>query len=360
MDKAKFNWLRAIRTPKIGPIRFWEMLDKNPNFIEYLENYPLIKNLCSSDTIEKEIKEHQSNGYSLIAAYEKDFPAQLKFLPDCPPVLSYKGDLSLAQRPCIAIVGGRNASYHGKKYAENMAFELAERGFTIVSGLARGIDGAAHKGALNSSQGYTIAVMAGGVNHIYPPEHKDIYHQIAERGLVLSECPFNVTPDARHFPRRNRLISGLSVGVLVIEASLKSGSLITVNFALEQGKTIFSVPGFPYDPRSHGCNSLIKNGAVLIESINDIIENLDDQTLSLLKPQLKEETLDLNTLGVSTDLEESIDQKILNQLSANPIDMDDIIRMFDNQSLVLATISKLELDGKLIRLGNSIILNTQS
>ena len=212
-----------------------------------------------------------SRGARLVVLGDGDYPPQLAAIEDAPAVLAVIGDAALPSRPCIAVVGSRNASLNGRALARDLARALGAAGFVVVSGLARGVDAEAHRGALASG---TVAVLAGGVDVCYPRENADLYASVAERGALLSEAPPGMAPQARHFPRRNRLISGLSRGVLVVEANLRSGSLITARTAAEQGREVFAVPGSPLDPRARGCNDLIRQGATLTESAADVLAAL--------------------------------------------------------------------------------------
>jgi DNA processing protein len=275
MNEDRIAWLRLIRSDKIGPITFWQLIHKYGTAEKALEalsqlskqgNHPY--RLGTQAAAEQEFKNHKKNGFTLLPAFEATFPQMLRSLPDCPPFISVYGNVEILNQPTLGIVGARNASLNGRQFAERLAVDLGKAGWKIASGLAQGIDRHAHQGALSSG---TIAVIAGGVDYIYPPEHKDLYHAIAKTGAVISEMPLSLFPNASHFPRRNRLISGLSQGVIIVEAALKSGSLITARTTLEQGRELFAVPGSPLDPRCRGTNNLIRQGAGLVESAQDIL-----------------------------------------------------------------------------------------
>jgi DNA processing protein len=294
-------------------------------------------------------------GAHLIAWCEPGYPPLLRAVEDAPPMISVLGSPHLLQKPMIALVGARNASLAGRKRAHRLAGELALGGYVVVSGLARGIDGAAHEGALS---GGTVAVLAGGVDHIYPPEHGDLYRRIAEAGAVLSEQAPGTVPQASFFPRRNRIISGMSLGVLVVEAGLKSGSLITARQALEQGREIFAVPGAPEDPRAAGPNSLIRQGAVLVERAGDVINALENLLRRPLgepeKPAFPEAPP-----GQPTQAELDLARNgILSALSPVPVAVDEILRQCELSSAVVATVLlELELAGRLERHpGNRVAL----
>jgi DNA processing protein len=213
-------------------------------------------------------------GARLVCWGEPGYPSALAAIEDAPPVLTVLGQAEILQRPMIAMVGARNASANGRRLARDLAAELGQGGLVVVSGLARGIDAAAHLGALETG---SIAVVAGGVDVVYPAENRGLYEALARRGAVVAELPLGTEPQARHFPRRNRIISGMALGVVVVEAAARSGSLITARFALEQGREVFAVPGSPLDPRSRGCNDLLRQGATLTESAADVLTPLGPQ-----------------------------------------------------------------------------------
>lgn len=279
-DTERANWLRLARTRNIGPVTFAQLLQRFGSATAALEELPRItsrsgrKSALSPapmDEIQREIDETRAYGARFIASCEPDYPKLLKALNPPPPVLAALGRLDLANRPTVAIVGARNASAAGRKIARDMSAELGEAGLSIVSGLARGIDGEAHAAALKTG---TIAVLGGAVDHIYPPQHKDLYAEIAAKGLILSENAFGYRATARDFPRRNRLVTGLSQGVIVVEAAQRSGSLISARTAGEQGREVMAVPGSPLDPRAAGTNHLIREGALLVRSAEDVLEAL--------------------------------------------------------------------------------------
>jgi DNA processing protein len=270
----RVNWLRLARTDGLGAVGFARLIERYTDAETALEALPARcrkagkpLDIPSREAVEAEIDAVERTGARLMTALDPDFPALLAAIPAPPPALVVKGDTRLFERPACAMVGARNASAAGLRLARELAHALGGEDIVVVSGLARGIDGAAHAGALETG---TIAVVAGGIDHIYPPEHADLHHAIAETGLLVSERPLGRVPTARDFPRRNRLISGLSLGTLVVEAALRSGSLITARFAAEQGREVMAVPGSPIDPRARGSNQLLRDGAHLIESAEDI------------------------------------------------------------------------------------------
>jgi DNA processing protein len=260
----------------------------------------------------------------------------------------------LLSRPTIAIVGARNVSSNGRRFAEDIAAELGEAGYIVVSGLARGIDAAAHRGELATG---TVAAVAGGIDVVYPPEHEELQNRIAEEGVLVSEQPVGTRPTARHLPARNRLISGLAHGVLVVEAAQKSGSLITARLALEQGREVFAVPGSPRDPRCRGTNDLIRQGAVLTETAADIVDALEHQ---MLKPQTAEPPI-RNTQPVeiiSETTPESGHDRIVELLGATPTGVDELVRECHmSAAAVQSALLELELAGRIERHpGNRISL----
>ena len=274
------DWLRLIRSENVGPVTFRALLRRYGSAAAALEALPELARrggrrkpirICPKATAERELARLAELDAAALGVGCEGYPPALAALDDAPPLLFVRGHAALFGKPAVAIVGARNASANGRRLARALAHELAEEGLLVVSGLARGIDGAAHAGALD---GGTCAVLAGGVDVVYPPEHEHLYAEIAGRGLLVSEMPVGTEPQARHFPRRNRLISGLSVGVVVVEAALKSGSLITARLAGEHGREVFAVPGSPLDPRSKGCNKLLREGAVLVESARDVLDAL--------------------------------------------------------------------------------------
>ncbi len=275
--------LRLARTEGVGPITYRRLLARHADVNEALDALPDLARLGGRDgsvavvparEAIREMQALQRLGGRMVFLGDKHYPALLALLPDAPPVLSVLGDPAVLQARAVGVVGARNASVNGQRMAEALAAELAGAGLAVVSGMARGIDASAHIGALQ--RGRTVAAIAGGVDLPYPPEHADLQARIAEHGAVVSEAPLGTAPQSRHFPRRNRIIAGLSLGVVVVEAALRSGSLITARLAQEANREIFAVPGSPLDPRSHGTNDLIRQGAHLTEGAADVLANLPD------------------------------------------------------------------------------------
>ncbi len=250
---------------------------------------------------------------------DKDYPTNLRYIYDPPPTLYIEGEIIPKDNIAIAIIGSRQGTYYGLRNAENLSFELATKGITIISGLARGVDSAAHRGALKA-KGRTIAVLGSGLNVIYPPENKKLADKIAQSGAIVSEFPLDTPPHRQNFPRRNRIISGLSLGVVVVEAAKRSGALITANFALEQGREVFALPGKIDSFASGGTHNLIKQGAKLIESSEDIIEELEP----LISAYLKEAKRDSKT-ETEPNLEEE-EKQVYSCLSSEPIHIDEVIQ----------------------------------
>ena len=279
-DSELLDWLRLIRSENVGPVVFRQLLERFGTPAAALEALPSLAGrggakrqirTCSRDQAETELAAARKAGVQLLTLQDPRYPALLRDLEDAPPVLVVLGDPEVLSLPTVAIVGARNASANGRRLAEALAEEIAAAGFVIASGMARGIDTAAHRGCLPKP---STAVLAGGVDVVYPPENDALHRDLQQSGAVISEMPLGTVPQARHFPRRNRLISGLSRGVVVVEAAQRSGSLITARLAGEQGRDVFAVPGSPLDPRAAGCNHLIREGATLIASADQVLEDL--------------------------------------------------------------------------------------
>jgi DNA processing protein len=269
---------KKLLTQFADPVKIFSATPAELKSIDGMQSDALEGLMSFSDWagVEEEMRRIDAAGVSLIRFNDKNYPARLRTIADPPPFLYVKGELRAADDRAVAIVGSRSASDYGRRVARDLARGLASRGFTVVSGMARGIDGMAHEATLNA-QGRTIAVLGSGVDRAYPPEHEQLYQRISENGAVISELPIGTRPLAFNFPARNRLISGLSLGVVVVEATEKSGSLITASLALEQGREVFAVPGEVGASRSRGAHQLIRQGAKLVETVNDIIEEIAPQ-----------------------------------------------------------------------------------
>lgn len=355
-DQEKIDWLRLIRTENIGPITFYELIRKFGSANDILRRLPmLVKNGGKKDSIfipseaaaAKEIEQLEKFGGQFIFAAEANYPHNLSFLEDAPPVIASIGNLDLLSQSSVSIVGARNSSMNGEKLATNMAQRLGKDGFVITSGLARGIDRHAHIGGLETG---TIGVVAGGINVLYPPENKDIYERMKSEGLILAEMPFGTEPIARLFPKRNRIVSGISRGILVVEATLKSGSLITARMALEQGREVFAVPGSPFDPRCKGTNHLIKEGANLVEKVEDILAVLEE-TKQVAFLDESESSYDAGPVAEldETDVASARDA-ILEHIGPTPIDLNELVnRLEQSKPFILTALLELELAGQIIR-----------
>lgn len=348
-DHTKIKWLQLIRTPGIGPVKFWNLLKKYEDIERALE---ALNDPYSYAKAESEWSEHKKCGYHLIAAFEESYPSNLKRLNDYPPLISVRGNTNVLNRSAIAIVGARNASLGGRKLSFQFAKELGENDWVIVSGLARGIDEAAHKGSLVTG---TIAVLAGGVDHIYPPEHECLYKDILQTGAIISEMPLGTSPSAPLFPRRNRLIAALSQGIVIVEAARKSGSLITADYALELGIDVFAVPGSPLDPRCQGSNALLKQGAIFIESASDILD-----VVGVLDRTQQEcaNVMSTDYRSTSPNALSDVKKQILQDLTATSIPIEVLMIHYNfPPSELMSLLAELELEGLLLRHpGNSVSL----
>ena len=348
-------WLRLARTPNVGPVTFAQLIARFGTAEAALDALPRLvqrgggdkARIPSNDEIDRELHALVKIGGRLLASCEPEFPRGLAAADPAPPVISALGHITLLQRETVAIVGARNASALGRRLAAALAKDLAEAGFAVASGLARGIDTAAHEGALANG---TVAVVAGGVDNIYPPENAALYERIRAEGCIISEMPLGKSPQARHFPRRNRIISGLSRGVVVVEASEGSGSLITANYALEQGREIFAVPGSPLDPRAKGTNRLIREGATLIECAHDVLtvlrpilgRDFTEPSASAPRSPTDSAAAEAEADRIRTQLEEA--------LGPAPVEVDELVRQCNSTvSAVLSVLLELEVAGRLAR-----------
>jgi DNA processing protein len=359
----RMDWLRLIRSENIGPITFYQLLARYGSATAALEALPdlarrggrngALRVPMRADAL-REMAAVERAGAKLIAWGEPDYPPALAAVEDAPPLISARGNLALAGRRAIAIVGARNASANGKRFARDIALQLGQHDFAIVSGLARGIDAAAHEGSLETG---TIGVLATGIDQVYPEENRALHAAIAERGLLIAEQPLGTEPHARNFPRRNRIISGIALGVLVVEAAFKSGSLITARLALEQGREVFAVPGSPLDPRCRGTNDLIRRGAKLTENADDIVSELDpgSATLARRAPIAVDEPAAFDPGEGDLDRARRL---VLGQLSPTPVPVDELVRAAGMPAaLVAAVLLELTLAGRLDRqAGNRVAL----
>ena len=345
----KLARLRLIRSENVGPVTFRQLLTRFGSAAEAIDMLPELARrggrkrpikVCTRTAAERELAEARKKGMDALFFGDIVYPRPLAQIEDAPAVLFLKGHAHLLDRPMVAMVGARNASAIGRKLAGTIARDLGQAGYIVVSGLARGIDGAAHAASIGTG---TVAVLAGGADVVYPRENETLYHQIMEGGAVLAEMPPGTVPQARHFPRRNRIISGLSLGVLVVEANPRSGSLITARYALDQGREVFAVPGSPLDPRAKGANSLLKQGGTLVESAEDIIDVLEAQ-----KELWAEETGgQASTPPLEPPSGEDMDsarRSVQELLSPTPTALDDLIR---ESGLAPATVMTILLEMEL-------------
>jgi DNA processing protein len=349
-DAERHDWLRLIRSRRVGAATFYRLLRKHGSAAAALDSLPAVaRNAgvqdyapCPPDRASAELDFGQQQGFHLLAFGDPAYPALLRELPDPPPLLWCTGDLRLLQRPSVSLVGARNASSLGVRLARRICHELGEAGLVVVSGLARGIDTAAHLAALETG---TIAVQAGGLDVIYPRENTDLHQDIAQHGLRLSGQPLGLAPQARHFPQRNRIIAGLSSATVVIEGAARSGSLITARDTADLGRDVMAVPGNPLDARAAGCNMLIRDGATLVRSGQDIIEALQMPELPLFstgKPAPP--PIPPNAP------EPQVTEKILNLLGPSALPEDILIRDTGLPAKsVSAHLLALELDGRILR-----------
>ncbi len=348
-DQERLDWLRLWRSDHIGPITFFHLLRFYGSAGKVLAALPELARrtgrgirVCARADAEREIAQLTDFGARLIAWIDPAYPEPLAAVEDAPPLLACRGDPALLARPAVAIVGSRNASTNGCKIAEQLARDLGDAGFVIVSGLARGIDTAAHRGALTTG---TAASLAGGIDVCYPPENRKLYDTIGEGGALVSEQPPSTEPLARHFPRRNRIISGLVSGVVVVEAALRSGSLITARLALEQGREVLAVPGSPLDSRCLGSNNLLRQGAVLVESAEDVMRALAP---SIARPPAAAAEPEAPLAFAEPD--EAARSALLERLSPSPTSIDDLVRDTELPPALVATaLLELELAGRVER-----------
>lgn len=360
-DQETINILRLIRSENVGTKTFFTLIKIFGNSKTALENIADFSKrggrtkpikIFTEQEAEKELKKLEKAGAKLITYLSKDYSQLLLQIHNPPPILTYKGNIKLLNSDkCLAIVGARNASINGKMLAKKFAEELTQQGYIIVSGLARGIDTAAHQAAQNQ----TIGVMAGGIDYIYPAENAKLYNDMSDNALLIAELPIGSEPLQQNFPQRNRIISGLSLATLVVEAGLKSGSLITALNALNQNREVFAVPGFPLDPRAQGTNNLIKQGAYLVENIDDIVNNLPN--ISKLVQDREDDFLNFSPKFL--EITEDMRLNLLNCLSNTAVTVEQILEETQLSLQIIYTILlELELAGKISRgHDNKITLN---
>ena len=356
-DAERLDWLRLARCENVGPITFFALLDRFGSPAAVLDALPALARrggrrrpikICSRAAAERELEALTALGGRMIARVEPAYPLALAAIADPPPVLALRGRADLLLAESVAVVGARNASANGMHFAERLAADLGAAGLTVVSGMARGIDARAHAGAIETG---TVAVMGGGVDVVYPKENRSLFERLLAEGAVISEAPLGTLPMGRHFPRRNRIIAGLSRGVVVVEGAARSGSLITARLALEQGREVMAVPGSPLDPRASGPNGLIRQGATLVENADDVLDALAEGGRPVLGEPRQQWPSDA-ALGVPEDDEAptSARETVAALLGSSPVPVDLLVRQSRLTPAMVATILlELELAGRLER-----------
>jgi DNA processing protein len=385
-DEQRLDWLRLIRSENVGPRTFRALINQFGGASAALEALPdlarrsgrLLLKVASRAEAEKEMAAAARLGVRFIAMGEPDYPKTLQAIDTAPPLIAVRGSSAVLSRPSVAIVGSRNASASGLTFAERLSRQLGEAGYVVVSGLARGVDTRAHKATLETG---TVAVLAGGHDRVYPAENEPLLRAIVDGGgAIVSEMPFAWEPRGRDFPRRNRIVSGLSYGVVVVEAARRSGSLITARFALEQGREVFAVPGSPLDPRAEGTNDLIREGATLCAGIDHVTSVLEplvasgprldpgvDEPLHLVGTEELWDELDLPEIprapagpvmpvaGIPEDQVEA-EVGLIDLLGPSPIAIDDLVRQSGlSIRTVQMTLLELEIAGRLERHGGNAV-----
>lgn len=385
-DTQKLDWLHLIRCDNVGPRTFRTLLNKFGSARAALDSLPALLRrqsgerairIAPRDAVEREWIESARRGIRFVALGEQAYPETLRAIDAAPPLLAVRGRVEALSRPSVAIVGSRNASGAGLAFAERITRGLSDRNFVAVSGLARGIDAVVHRASLS---GGTIAVLAGGHAKPYPPEHAALADAICDTGAVISEMPLAWEPRGRDFPRRNRIVSGLSLGTVIVEAARRSGSLITARFASEQGREVFAVPGSPLDPRAEGTNDLIREGAILCARLEDITSVIDPLVTEPRHADLFEEReppafssslwdeLDLTDSAHGDIQGENADvaamskapgdarQRIIELLGPSPVSLDDLVRLSDLRvGEIQSVLLDLELAGQLERHGGNLV-----
>ncbi|MFC3441248.1 DNA-processing protein DprA [Sphingobium rhizovicinum] len=349
-ERDRFERLRLIRSPRIGPVSYRQLLARFGSAGEALRAIPDLAargggkaSVADAGAVEREIAATRALGARYLLMGDVDYPVLLDQMEGAPPALIVRGDVGLAAKACIAMVGARNASAAACRFARSLAQDLGQRGAVVVSGLARGIDTEAHRGSIDSG---TIGVIASGIDIVFPPENRDLQAQVGNQGLLVTEHPPGVQPLARHFPARNRIIAGLALGTVVVEAAPKSGSLITARLAGEAGREVMAVPGSPLDPRAQGCNSLIREGAILIQNGADIMEAIGG-----FDPRMvRQGSFDFIGEPVSSDVAERERTAVIALLGPAAVAVDEVIRLSGLSPAVVQTVLlELELAGGLER-----------
>ncbi|MGJ3261191.1 MAG: DNA-processing protein DprA [Rhodospirillales bacterium] len=365
LDEAeKRARLRLIRSENVGPVTFARLLERYGNARDAVDALPGLAGrggrkkplrICTRSEAEDEIAEVTALGAEMLFRGQAGYPPLLGHIDDAPPVLFVRGHTGLLTKKAVALVGSRNASVNGRRFACEMAARLGRAGYLVVSGMARGIDAAAHTGALETG---TVAVLGGGIDVCYPRENQDLYDGLVRTGALCTEVSIGTQPQARHFPRRNRIISGMARAIVVLEAGAKSGSLITARMALEQGREVFAVPGAPQDPRVKGSNALIRDGAVLTEDADDVIRTLSEMSATALGERRDGGFRGESTMSVTVHAVDRARDPVLQALGFGPTDIDAVIRETGcPAAAVHAVLLELEIAGRLERqAGNHVAL----
>lgn len=358
-ERQRLNWLRLIRSENVGPATFKDLINHCGSAERALSMLPDMAQrgnsrikIATQDDAEKELAALEAFGARLIGIGEPEYPAALRQIPGAPPLLTIKGNFELVHRPMLAIVGARNASVNGSKFAAKIADDLGQSGYVTASGLARGIDANVHQASIEYG---TLAALAGGLKQPYPPENKTLFDKICSEGLAITEMPFDWKPVARDFPRRNRLIAGVALGLLVVEAAKRSGSLISARRAAEFGRLVFAVPGSPLDPRAQGTNSLIQDGAILTTNAKDIIDALSP--MQSMQVQLSISIEEQNDVETKIHMPDQTERAlIVDALSVTPVEIDDIIRHTGCPTqMVHLVLLELDLSGQLNRHAGGLV-----
>ena len=356
--KARIDWLRLARTEDVGPVTFNQLIRRYGDPAQALDALPELArrggrraalSIPSVADTERELEAGERLGARLIAACEQAFPSLLAAVDPPPPVIWARGQIELLAKPAVAIVGARIASAAGQRFARGLAKDIGEAGYLVASGMARGIDGAAHEGAMTTG---TVAVLGGGIDDVFPPEHQNLYARLITEGCVICEKWPGAKAKAKDFPRRNRLISGLSLAVVVVEAELRSGSLITARLAGEQGREVLAVPGSPLDPRARGTNDLIRQGAALCEGVEDVI-----RAISAMSSIREPDHAAYDPGGPDEVADEALLKRIEDLLSPTPVSRDDLVRVTGaSASNVGAALMELALAGRAALLPGGMVV----
>jgi DNA processing protein len=364
-DEEKINALRLMMSENVGPATYNQLIKYYRSATEAIKHIDELAKrgghkktikLISDAKVQQQFEIAEKENVKIVFSSDKEYPENLRHLSDASPILFVKGNIDILKKKSVSVVGTRNASLNGKSLARKIANDLSEAGYNVVSGMAHGIDRAAHVGALASSNSLTTVVLGTAINEIYPTENQDIYQKLSEKGCLISEFPFGSILSPRNFPRRNRLIAGISLGTLVIEAQEKSGSLITAHFAADYGREVFAVPGSPVDPRSSGPNALIREGATLVSNAQDIIFTLENMTRFTLKETMKED--DYQFVPINEENLKDARTIVMNNLGPDFVSVDNLIHETGlDARLINIILVELELAGRLERhTGNRVSL----